>query len=271
MRLRVEYQRCNVGFARRIHQHESAYVEFGGLNSIKGVEYFCNLEELYCDCNQLVSIDVSGLKSLRVLECYNNQLESIDVSGLKSLRELWCYNNPLTSLHLSGNTALETLFCHECSLSALDVSGCLSLVSLLCINNQLTELDIANCPKLKYITCYSNNIQGAAMDALIDNLPNWMDDFYNSGYLRIIDEDDVDEGNVCTTEHVAIAKSKDWDVMSTKGYYDGSTAVGINAVRTRDQYQFYDLNGRKRNALEAKGITIVRRADNTTQKVVLEK
>jgi Leucine-rich repeat (LRR) protein len=45
---------------------------------------------LYCFSNQLTSLDVSRLTSLKILACAGNPLTSLDVSGLTKLEELQC-------------------------------------------------------------------------------------------------------------------------------------------------------------------------------------
>jgi hypothetical protein len=79
--------------------------------SLKGIEFFTALTELYCYNNQLTSLDVSKNTALTVLSCFNNQLTALDVSKNTALEELYCYENQLTSLDVSKNTALTELAC----------------------------------------------------------------------------------------------------------------------------------------------------------------
>ena len=51
-----------------------------GIASLKGVEYFTELDILYCGDNQLTELDVSKNEKLTDLECHNNQLTSLDLS-----------------------------------------------------------------------------------------------------------------------------------------------------------------------------------------------
>ncbi|KXO14824.1 hypothetical protein HMPREF3189_01472, partial [Clostridiales bacterium KA00134] len=50
------------------------------VKSLKGLDLFKNLNGLYCDNNQLTSLDVSKNPVLEVLYCNYNQLTSLDVS-----------------------------------------------------------------------------------------------------------------------------------------------------------------------------------------------
>lgn len=57
-------------------------IEVGGneITSLKGVEYFTNLEMLRCNNNQLEELDVSKNTELYLLNCSLNQLSTLDVS-----------------------------------------------------------------------------------------------------------------------------------------------------------------------------------------------
>ena len=81
--------------------------------SLRGIEYFCNLENLVCPSNVLTSLDVSQNKALRQLYCENNHLTSLDVSRCSTLIELICESNELTSLDVSDNPKLALLWCKE--------------------------------------------------------------------------------------------------------------------------------------------------------------
>ena len=128
-------------------------VSYRSIQSLQGIEYFTALKELYCNRNQLTSLDVSKNSALDYLSCYGNQLTSLDVSGCTSLTTLNCYSNSLTSLDVSKNTALTWLYCENNQLTSLDVSGCTALIRLECFGNQLTSLDVTKNTKLQSLNC----------------------------------------------------------------------------------------------------------------------
>ena len=78
--------------------------------------------------------------ALRHLYCEDNQLTSLDVSGCSALGELKCWNNQLVSLDVSGCTSLIYLRCQDNQLTSLDVSGCNKLLYLYCENNKITDV-----------------------------------------------------------------------------------------------------------------------------------
>ncbi len=155
------------------------YVENKGLKSITEVEFFVNLEKLYCFNNQLAILDVSkNLKlldlrcnrnqltnlnisknaNLEVLTCSDNQLTNIDVSKNNNLQILACSNNRLTSLGISKNIKLHKLSCYDNQIISLDVSKNINLISLDCSRNQLSSLDVSKSTELKWLDLTYNEL-----------------------------------------------------------------------------------------------------------------
>ena len=56
---------------------------------------FANLEQIYCDNNQLTSIRLTGLLNLSYISCAYNLLTDIDISGLPKVKNLFCQSNKL--------------------------------------------------------------------------------------------------------------------------------------------------------------------------------
>ena len=66
------------------------------------------------NCNYRNIINLTGIEyftALTTLYCNSNQLSSLDLNTNTALKELWCQYNSLTSLDLSTNTALTKLDC----------------------------------------------------------------------------------------------------------------------------------------------------------------
>ncbi len=128
------------------------------ISSLVGIQFFPNLEKLYCYDNQLTELDVSKNTALVYLDCYGNKLTSLDVSKNTNLIRLSCFENQLTELDVRQNAALEYLYCYENQLTELDVSQNAKLVNLYCNQNQLTELDVRKNTQLQQLYCYSNQL-----------------------------------------------------------------------------------------------------------------
>ncbi|MDR2962402.1 MAG: InlB B-repeat-containing protein [Bacteroidales bacterium] len=89
---------------------KSITVDSQGISDLTGIGYFTALTELYCNNNQLTSLDVSELVNLKILYCTTNNLTSLNVSNCKNLDVLFCSNNQLSSLDLSKNSALTSFY-----------------------------------------------------------------------------------------------------------------------------------------------------------------
>ena len=126
--------------------------------NLKGIEFFPNLETLYCYNNKLTSLDVSQNPALQYLYCSNNKLTSLDVSQNEKLENLFCDKNQLTSLDVTQNIALKELHCTDNLLTSLDVSKNPKLDDLECEQNQLTELDVSKNAKLWRLDCDQNKL-----------------------------------------------------------------------------------------------------------------
>ena len=221
-------------------------VDEKGISSLKGIEYFTALKKLWCNGNQLTTLDVSKNMALTeltcsdnklttldmskntalaTLYCYDNQLTTLDVSKNTALYRLNCTNNQLTILDVSKNTALTTLRCDDNQLTTLDVSNLTELHDLDCYGNQLTTLNVSGCTALKSLFCWSNQLKGEAMDALINSLPanGLTHDF------RLIW--DNTEGNVCTKAQVAAAKDKGWIPLCWgSGWKEYEGAINVTSI-----------------------------------------
>jgi hypothetical protein len=128
----------------------------GKIVSLEGIEYFTGLTTLYCNNNQLTSLDLSKNTALTGLNCYANQLTSLDVSKNTALTGLYCYDNLLSALDVSKNLALKDLRCYNNQLTSLDLSNNTALDHLRCYNNQLTSLDLSANTALFELICDRN-------------------------------------------------------------------------------------------------------------------
>ena len=114
--------------------------------------------KLFCNENQLTSLNAQGCTALQELYCYNTQLTSLNVQGCTALQGLHCNDNQLTSLNAQGLTALQELFCNENQLTSLNVQGCTALQGLHCNDNQLTSLNAQGLTVLQRLYCYNNQL-----------------------------------------------------------------------------------------------------------------
>jgi hypothetical protein len=125
----------------------------GGIKTIKGIEYFTNLEGLSCKYNNISNIDLRNNVKLLDIDCGYNEISEIDLRNNVMLTNIELCSNNLKTLDLSKNRALEYLDCDENLLSSLDLSANSDLICLYCGYNYLGSLNLSNNMKLVYLGC----------------------------------------------------------------------------------------------------------------------
>ena len=138
------------------------------ISSLKGIEYFVNLEKLNCSRNLLSELDVSKNLALTELKCFSNKIESLDVSMLAGLEVFDCHANRLSAIDVTMNPELVWFSCNmnEGGMSAhrgireVDVTNNPKLEHLDVYYTNLSELNVLNNSKLKYLNighcCHTN-------------------------------------------------------------------------------------------------------------------
>jgi len=174
------------------------------------------LKSLDCSQNNMTTLNIIGNPGLTYINCSSNKLTSLDMSGWTALTSLNCGSNQLTALDVSKNTALTTLQCGSNQLTSLDLSNNTALYRLECNNNKLTRLDVSQCTNLHVLYCQRNQIKDAAMDVLVESLPDLTGDLF----VISTEEDWPREQNVITTTQVAAANAKGWRTYSYEYTWD---------------------------------------------------
>lgn len=147
------------------------------IKSLKGIEFFVDLEELHCHNNLLTELDVSKNTKLRILFCYKNDISQLDLSKSTEISTLDFSFNKMKKItlgkkeklnYLNGSfNLIEELDVKECPALArlnfennllhdIDVSKNINLVQILAPNNKLTTLDFSHNPQL-YAADFSGN------------------------------------------------------------------------------------------------------------------
>ena len=152
-----------------------------GIKSLKGIEFFEDLEKLDCHGIGLTTLNVGKNFKLRELDCSYNQLKEyypILSSGLKilncshnnltymdlgilhglKLEEVDCSYNKIWRIVMRSEEELVKFDCSNNELMALDVSRCYQLKQLNCSVNQLVELDVKNQTNLTLLDCHHNEL-----------------------------------------------------------------------------------------------------------------
>lgn len=132
-----------------------------GIKSLKGIEYFTNLNLLYCDHNEIEEMDLSNNSKLMWFTCSYNKLTSLDISNKPELRDFNCSYNPITVLNAQNCTSLTYL--------SADTYKSSNQIN---INNiPLKELDARGCSSLKHIRCSNKyNLSDTYPGAMLQKL-----------------------------------------------------------------------------------------------------
>ncbi len=150
---------------KEIRQVKYLRVSDKDIRTLKGIEYFSELEELQCRNNRLTKLDLSNQTALKALNCSVNQLTTLDLQKNTALVELNCEDNHLSVLDLTKNPALAFLDCAYNRLERLNVSKNRSLMSIHCISNRLDALDLSGNPALQYLNAYNNRFKEVDVSA----------------------------------------------------------------------------------------------------------
>ena len=100
------------------------------IKSVKGIEFFPNLQILECAVNEITDIDVSGNPNLEILTCSINKISELDLSKNEYLKDLDCKTNKLTKLDLSQNPKLRSIEIGYNQLKKIDLTKNLRLESI---------------------------------------------------------------------------------------------------------------------------------------------
>lgn len=136
------------------------------IHSLKGIEYFSELQELFIYNEEIKTLDIAKNHNLRSFGCYDCKLTSIDVSQNIELESLACVNNELAVLDVSENKNLEKLDCSRNMLTSLDVSQNIKLTDLNCQENRLTTLSLLKNINLIMVFCGYNELTDLYVPAL---------------------------------------------------------------------------------------------------------
>ena len=161
----------------------TCYPDDTKVKSIKGIEYFTNLEYLNIGEQKISDVDLSKNTELVELIVNDNQIKNLDISKNVKLKLLWCYNNQLTELDVSNQPDLTSLFCYHNELKSLNLSKNLKLYEICCWDNKLGSLDVSKNTGLSLLDCRSNGIQN--LDVTM--LPSLKELFISDNLIKELD------------------------------------------------------------------------------------
>ncbi|MBO5485524.1 MAG: leucine-rich repeat domain-containing protein [Eubacterium sp.] len=134
-------------------------LEYNSATSVKGIEYFPNLEKLDCSENIIEKLDVSKLKNLKELRCFDNNISKLNVKNNIKLKLLYCGENKISKIDLSKNKNLQEFYARENKISKIDISKNSKLKFLSVSENKIQKLDLKKQKKLEDLYCAGNKIK----------------------------------------------------------------------------------------------------------------
>ena len=114
------------------------------ISDLTGIEAFNSLKYLYCQFNNLDSLDLSSNSALEILNAEgNSNLSYLDISQSASLVDLRLNQCNLNTINVSSNSLLSILTIGGNNISSIDLSNNPQLTILDCWNNSISSLDLS--------------------------------------------------------------------------------------------------------------------------------
>lgn len=134
-------------------------LECNSATSVKGIEYFPNLEKLDCSENIIEKLDVSKLKNLKELRCFDNNISKLNVKNNIKLKLLYCGENKISKIDLSKNKNLQEFYGRKNKFEKIDISKNTKLKFFSVSENKIKNLDLKKQKKLEELYCAGNKIK----------------------------------------------------------------------------------------------------------------
>lgn len=192
-----------------------------GIRSLKGIEYFRNLQWLHCEHNDITELDLSRNTQISYLQLGYNKLTSLNLRGIGSLGFFKCDNNQLTGLDLSDSKGM-------CWFSAM--------------NNNLQSMNFFNHHNLQYVNLYNNQLTSLVLEGVEKKIFRSLNVKHNKlveldlSRCPFLSEIDVSDNNLKTLN--VSNCNKDMGVVYVDPQYEYGTSIFVDRflfVRAEDQ------------------------------------
>ena len=200
--------------------------------SLKGIEYFVNLQELRASgeyymydesvgyeqwqqreqkisgtvdltkntklCHiwmrrhRITDLKLPKTQTITLIEIYDNLLTEINVSQCPRLNDLSISNNRLSNLDISENPEIMSLFASSNQLAEIDLSHNRKLSGLELAANQLTSIDLSANTNLSYLNLNYNNLSYLDVSKLSNLRSLYCADNHNLKYLVVSREQTIE-------------------------------------------------------------------------------
>ncbi|WP_395043714.1 T9SS type A sorting domain-containing protein [Flavobacterium sp.] len=192
-------------------------VSNSNIASLEGLSSFTNLSNLFCNDNQLATLDLSSNINLFYIDCSDNLLTTLDTSSIINLvRGVNCNNNQLTTLNLKGIDSANFL----ATITGLSYANNPNL-NYICIRDIDTTFELT----LYNFILYYNNEYG-----LTNCEVNTYCSFNPGGVYYTI------QGNTKYDININGCDNTDIDVPNIKFNLNNGTTSGIQIANTTGSY-----------------------------------
>jgi len=113
---------------------------------------------LYCESNNLSTLDVDNNVNLKLIDCDYNHLTALHLNNCPDLESLFCAHNAINNLPLINNTQLQEINVSSNNLSVIHTQQLAYLTEFVCNDNQIAYLDMKNNILLDKIHCMNNDL-----------------------------------------------------------------------------------------------------------------
>ncbi|WP_449033408.1 hypothetical protein [Porphyromonas sp.] len=175
-----------------------------------------DLVKLDCRQNDLTEIVLKNTNNIEELYCVENEIRALDLSNQTQLNSLDCSMNFIKTLSLKNCPLLTFLTCYENQLQTLDLTDSPNLQNIICSLNQISELKLGKVDQLTSLSATANHLRGEAMTHVVNALPD-RTGLATPGTFGAYAGWDINEQNQCSTDDVAIARKKNWEVSQHDG------------------------------------------------------
>ncbi|MCZ4223339.1 leucine-rich repeat domain-containing protein [Pedobacter rhodius] len=134
------------------------YLEDTPFSSMEGIKQFSNLEEFGTYKNQVSSVDLQGMLSLKRLYLIGGGMETVNLKGCINLEHLSLIGNNLKTIDLSPFKKLTKLHLAYNQFSSLIIGNQPGLQEVDVSNNNIADFRISMCPRLSSLIISKNKI-----------------------------------------------------------------------------------------------------------------
>ena len=247
----VDRDRNGILARNEIEATKTIVINRDSMVSMKGIEYFTELETLDVTRNMLKELDLNSNQKLKYLYCDYNQLTSLDIRFCEDLVTIECSINDLTTLDLERLNKLKNLNCSSNNLKYLNVDSDV-LETLMCGSNpQMYALYLGNAaPALRYLECHYNpNLKFVDISRSARILYAWNNARTLNGNYYVCRLQDYASFYVDITTDVITTSLTGWQKIGRYWYYFSNlSGTLIDQFAWLDKLYYFDEYGIMQNS-----------------------